>query len=159
MYSSNGFNAYLTEYKPVVNKDNQIQIKMTLKYEADGEVQPFLNSVDRVLGLEKFAHYFQPAIIWDSIEFGDELNISSDMEIEFGDSFESFPVVFNSVKVVRKYKDSVDSYVYTLKFTKEVSDGNTDISIAAAYLNAKRPDEEGREKKVKFHFKLKSLED
>lgn len=159
MYRSHGFNAYLTEYKPVANKDGNVEIKVTLKYEADGEVQNFLKSVDRVLGIDKYAHYFESAIIWDSIEFSDELKIKSEMEIEFGEAFPAFDVVFDSVKVTRKIKEGLDCFVYTLKFTKEISEGNIDISIAGAYLNAKRPDENGKEKKVPFHFKMKSLED
>lgn len=159
MYTQHGFNAYLTEYKPVANKDGNVEIKVTLKYEADGEVQNFLRTVDRAIGIEgRFAHYFEQAIVWDAIEFGAELNVKSEMEIEFGEAFEAFDIVFNSVKVSRKIKEGVDTFVYTLKFTKEISEGNIDIAIAGSYLNAKRPDENGKEKKVKFHFKLKSLE-
>lgn len=149
MYSSGGFSAYMTDYKPFI-KDSVPYFNIKIKVVDNGPFQTFLDTIDEIPDPEvrKVSKYFQGEVTFDSIEFK-KLGIPTEVTIDQNDTFDA---VLNSIKCSCKKAGSDYTYTYIIVITKEVSNDNLDSVLLSSYLNATETDDNGKERKKQLQF-------
>ncbi len=126
-------------------------VKITIKHTCEGEIQDFLNNMEKEFNLENIASLFSGKVLWDKIILANDINFP--VTVEFDEV--EFDANLVSVTVNRKMKEGSESYDYMMVFQKEVSADNSDVILQTEYLNRKDEDDNGKMKLTAFQVKVR----
>jgi hypothetical protein len=124
-----------------------------IKHKAEGEYQPFLESYERELQAQNtFKPISLTPIELDVIGFNvaDYTKCMFDVKI---DEAPSFPAKLLRIDAKGTYKDGNLTFVYTLKFEKDI-DPELDALLTVEYLDAETRDARDRRVKEEFPIQL-----
>ena len=149
MLGKEGFKGVMTKHTYGVTRDN-VFVNIAIKHTSNYPKQHFLESFEKVAGLQNVDSLFSNPIEWDNIKLKLE-EYPFYYEVEF-DSI-VFVARLMSVGVVKKVKGGISSFDYTLSFRKDV-EGDKDSIAAKTYLKYKQENEDGKKVLVEFDVKL-----
>lgn len=148
------FNGTLTKHSHVC-KDGKVLVKFSIKHSEVGEVQTFLQPIERELKYNNIMSLFDYEVQWKNLTIDSSDWIKRYFTVEFSDfKFEAF---LTEVKITRKHKQGIDTFDYILTFQKESA--NDDTLFAQTYLNYKEEDENGKKITIMFDVNLTPAEE
>lgn len=151
LFSTQGFQGALT--KKVDKGGDKGFVRLTIKHTEEGEIQSFLDDVEKTLNVENVKPLFTDRVIWDKINIK---NLAHDVSVEFDEV--EFDALLVEINVARKVKNGIESFEYNIVLQKEVSDDNLDRVLTVEYLGRKHEDSDGKTKVTLFQTKLKTRE-
>ncbi len=147
--STQGFMGMMTKW--AVKGYPIADVKMTIKHTCEGEIQNFLENMEKEFNLENIASLFSGKVLWDKIILANDINFP--VTVEFDEV--EFDANLVSITVNRKMKEGSESYDYMMVFQKEVSADNSDVVLQTEYLNRKDEDDNGKMKLTAFQVKVR----
>ena len=149
LLSTQGFQGFMTKW--AVKGYPLADVKITIKHTCEGEIQNFLENMEKEFNLENIASLFNGRVLWDKVILANDMNFP--VTIEFDEV--EFDANLVSVTAVRKMKKGTETYEYNMVFQKEVSADNSDVVLQTEYLNRKDEDEDGKMKLTQFQVKVR----
>jgi hypothetical protein len=150
--STQGFTGVLCKW--AVKGHPLADIKMTIKHNCEGEIQNFLDNMEKEFNLESISSLFSGKVLWDKLILCNDINFP--VTVEFDEV--EFDANLVSVTVKRSMKEGSESYEYSMVFQKEVAADNLDKVLQTEYLNRKDEDEDGKMKTTLFQVKIRKQE-
>lgn len=139
------------------SKDNNVLVKFTVKHSEIGQVQFFLESIEKELKHKNIMSLFDYEVQWKSITLDASDWIKNYFVLDFDES--QFDARLTEIKITRKSKQGSDHFDYIMTFQKELGANNQDSIFAKTYLNYKEEDENGKKIVILFDVNLTPTEE
>lgn len=156
MLSESGFQGSLSGYSLKTAKDQEQApwVKLAVKHTAEGEVQTFLDSLEKAFAVHNFKNLFNTTVQWDKMVFA---HLHFDVTVQF--DTQTFDATLTSLSVARKTTGGVDSFTYSMVFEKDRSTDNLDDVLILNYLKRKHKNEDDKSVLTLFNVKISKAEE
>lgn len=150
MLRKDGFKGVMTKHAFGVSRDN-VFVSVDIKHVSNSPDQYFLESFEKEAKIPNLQNLFENPVAWSTQSFK-LAEYPLFYEVEFDEIV--FTARLVTLKVVKKIKDGIDIFEYTLGFRKDVEGDNKDAIAAKKYLKYKEENEEGKKVLIEFDVKL-----
>lgn len=156
LFSTQGFQGTLSKFAYKNKGDGPSEVHLLVKHTSEGEIQNFLDDLEKIFNRENIKSLFLVPLHWDKAVIN-----KSGMGFPVSLTFDEveFDALLTTITVNRKFKQGVESFEYSMLFEKEVDADNLDKVLVTEYLNTKHENEDGKKVLTMFQVKLKRAED
>jgi hypothetical protein len=125
-------------------------VKLKIKHVYEGELQNFLDSMEKTLNIKNITKLFENPILWDKLVLDSDINHAVGIEFDAV----AFDAYLSGISITRKFRKDTEVYEYMLEFEKDVATDNLDKTLAIEYLNRKEENDDGKKVPVLYQIKL-----
>lgn len=156
LLSNQGFQASLDKFGYKSHGESVSNVVLNIKHSSEGEIQNFLDDIEKVFNRENVRTLFTPPVQWSKMIVNGG-NIGLNVSIIFDEV--EFDAILSTITVARKFKQGIESYEYNIAFEKEVDSDNLDKVLITEYLKRKHKNEDDKTVLTMFQVKIRRAED